>query len=145
MRVQALGHAVIKVRDLRRAEEFYCGVLGMTLAARHPTMPMTFITLGNHHDLALLEVGADAPEAPRKAPGLFHLAFKVGDSVDELRQVKAELEQAGVKVNAAIDHTVSQALYLDDPDGNGVELYVDGPDVWKQDPERVTDGVPLEL
>jgi len=145
MKVHKLGHAVIKVRDLQRAEEFYHGLLGIPLAARHPTMPMTFLTLGDHHDLALLEVGDEAPDADRKSPGLFHLAFKVGDTTDELRAVKAELEAAGVTVHAAVDHTVSQALYLDDPDGNGVELYVDGSDVWRREPERVADGAPLAL
>ncbi|MYJ02229.1 MAG: VOC family protein, partial [Chloroflexi bacterium] len=50
-----------------------------------------------------------------------------------------------VKVYATIDHTVSQSLYLNDPDGNGVELYVDGSDVWKTDPQAVAGGVPLEL
>ena len=63
-------------------------VLGMEVAARHPTMPMTFYTLGNHHDLALLEVGDDAPQADRKSTGLYHLAFCVGDTLDELRAVR---------------------------------------------------------
>jgi catechol 2,3-dioxygenase len=108
-------------------------------------MPMTFITLGNHHDLALLEVGEDAPEAPHEAPGLYHLAFKVGDTLDELRDAKAHLERNGVKVERVVDHTVSRSLYLSDPDGNGLELYVDGSDVWREDPQRVTDMAPLAL
>ena len=106
---------------------------------------MTFFTLGDHHDLALLEVGEDAPDAPANAPGLYHLAFKVGDSLEELQQVKAELEAAGVRIDAVTDHTVSQALYLRDPDGNGVELYVDGSAVWKSDPQRVAESRPLKL
>lgn len=145
MKVRELGHAVIKVRDRERAEAFYGDVLGMELAARHPTMPMTFYTLGNHHDLALLEVGADAPEANRRSTGLYHLAFCVGDTLDELRAVRDELEAAGVKIHATIDHVVSKSLYLDDPDGNGVELYVDGSDAWKTDPQQVAQGEPLEL
>ena len=145
MKVRELGHAVIKVRDRDRSEAFYGGVLGMKLAARHETMPMTFYTLGNHHDLALLEVGDEAPDADRNAPGLFHLAFCVGQTLDELRAVRAELEAAGVKIHATIDHVVSKSLYLNDPDGNGVELYVDGSDVWKTDPQAVAQGAPLEL
>ena len=145
MKVQALGHAVIKVRDRKRAEAFYGDVLGIPIAARHPTMPMTFFTLGNHHDLAILEVGEDAPDAVETAPGLFHLAFKVGDTLAELRAVKGELEAAGVPIAGAVDHTVSQALYLRDPDGNGIELYVDGSDVWRSDPQRVAESKPLEL
>ena len=145
MRVRELGHAVIKVRDRERSEAFYGGVLGMQLAARHEQMPMTFYTLGNHHDLALLEVGADGPDADPKAPGLYHLAFCIGETLDELRAARDELEAAGVKVRAVIDHVVSKSLYLSDPDGNGVELYVDGSDVWKTDPQAVAQGEPMTL
>ena len=59
--------------------------------------------------------------------------------------MRDELEAAGVKIYATIDHTVSRSLYLDDPDGNGVELYVDGSDVWKTDPQAVAQGEPLKL
>jgi catechol 2,3-dioxygenase len=145
MKVQALGHAVLKVRSLERAEQFYNGVLGMPIAARHQTMPMTFFTLGNHHDLAILAVGDDAPDAPRNAPGLYHIALKVGDTLDELRAVKDHLEQNGVKIDATIDHVVSKSIYIRDPDGNGVELYVDASDVWKEDPQQVAQGAPLAL
>lgn len=145
MKVRELGHAVIKVRDMASAEAFYGDLLGMELAARHDSMPMTFYTLGNHHDLALLEVDADGPDAVPNAPGLYHLAFCIGDSLDQLRDARDELEAAGVKVAAVIDHTVSQSLYLTDPDGNGVELYVDGSDVWKTDPQQVAQGEPLAL
>ena len=145
MKVQALGHAVLKVRNQEQAEQFYNGVLGIPIAARHETMPMTFFTLGNHHDLAILAVGDDAPDAPRNAPGLFHIALKVGDTLDDLREVKQHLESAGVKVDRTIDHVVSQSIYLTDPDGNGVELYVDGSDVWKEDPQQVAQGKALAL
>ena len=69
----------------------------------------------------------------------------MGTSLDELRAVKAELEAAGVTVDNVFDHTVSQSLYLKDPDGNSVELYVDGSDVWKTDPQAVATIVPLTL
>ncbi len=108
MKVRELGHAVIKVRNSERWEQFYGDILGMKLAARHEQMPMTFYTLGNHHDRALLEVGEDGPEtADPKAPGLYHLAFCIGDKLDELRQARDELEAAGIKVSATIDHVVS--------------------------------------
>ena len=145
MKVQALGHAVLKVRNQERAEQFYNGVLGIPIAARHETMPMTFFTLGNHHDLAILAVGDDAPDAPQNAPGLYHIALKVGDSLEELREVKEHLERSGVTIDRTIDHTVSQSIYLRDPDGNGVELYVDGSDVWKEDPQQVAQGKALAL
>ncbi len=145
MQVQALGHAVLKVRNLERAEAFYNGVLGIPIAARHPSGMMTFFTLGNHHDLALLAVGDGAPAAPNNAPGLYHVAFKVGDTPEQLRQAKEDLERAGVAIDGSADHTVSLALYIHDPDGNGIELYVDASDEWKRDPSRVTDIKPLVL
>jgi catechol 2,3-dioxygenase len=145
MKVQTLGHVVIKVRNQERAEAFYNGVLGIPIAARHETMPMTFFTLGNHHDLAVLATEDDAPAPPKTSPGLFHIALKVGDSLDELRETKAKLEEAGVKVDAIIDHEVSKSIYIRDPDGNGVELYVDASDSWKTDPSRVAQGEPMTL
>ncbi|MGI8927474.1 MAG: VOC family protein [Tepidiformaceae bacterium] len=147
MKIQALGHAVIKVRNVQRAEDFYNGILGLPIAARmeSPMGPMTFFTLGNHHDFAVLGMGDDAPAPPRNAPGLFHVAFKVGDTLDELREVKTHLEAAGVRIDATIDHTVTDSLYLRDPDGNGIELYVDVSDVWKSDPQSVASGVALAL
>ena len=144
MHIQQLGHVVLKVRDMGRAEAFYTGVLGLPVAARLDEM-MTFFTLGNHHDFAIVAVGPDGPDAPANAPGLLHVAFKVGTSLDELRAVKAELEAAGVTVDNVFDHTVSQSLYLKDPDGNSVELYVDGSDVWKTNPQAVATIVPLTL
>jgi catechol 2,3-dioxygenase len=145
MKVQSLGHVVVKVRNQERAEAFYNGVLGIPIAARHDEMKMTFFTLGNHHDLAVLATGDDAPAAPRDAPGLFHIALKVGDNLDDLRATKEHLEQAGVKIDAIIDHEVSNSIYIRDPDGNGVELYVDAADTWKEDPQRVAQGKPMTI
>ena len=81
----------------------------------------------------------DAPGPPMgRRRGLYHIGIKVGDSLDELRQVKLELEQARVSIDGMSDHTVSQSLYLRDPDGNEVELYVDADEsVWKNDPAAV--------
>jgi catechol 2,3-dioxygenase len=146
VQIEQLGHAVLKVRDMGRAEDFYCGVLGLPVAARlEQGATMTFFTLGNHHDFALVAVGAGGPDVADDSPGLFHVAFKVGDSLDQLRAVEKELEAAGVAIEMTADHTVTQSIYLRDPDGNGVELYVDGSDVWRTDPQRVADMVPLEL
>jgi len=143
MQVQQLGHAVLKVRDTRRAEAFYNGILGMPIAARRGTS-MTFFTLGNHHDFAVMAVGPDAPAAPPGTPGLLHLAFKVGTTAEELRRVKTELDAAGIEITYSADHTVTLSLYLQDPDGNGIELYVDTSDVWRTHPHAVAaPSVPL--
>jgi catechol 2,3-dioxygenase len=121
MKVQSLGHVVIKVRNQQRAEAFYTGVLGLPVAARLEPMHMTFFTLGNHHDVAVMAVEDPAPDAPEHAPGLFHAAFKVGDAVDQRREAKAAVDSVGLTVKA-YDHGVTKAIYIPDPDGNTVEL-----------------------
>jgi catechol 2,3-dioxygenase len=69
---------------------------------------------------------------------LYHIGIKIGDSLEELRTAKKELEQRGIPISGMSDHTVTQSLYLQDPDGNEVELYVDAPEVdWKQDPSAI--------
>ena len=145
MPVRSLGHAVLNVRNLDRAEEFYHGVLGLPIATRSDEFKMTFFTLGNHHDLAVRAVGDDAPPPNPKGAGLYHVAFCVGDSLDELRAMKEHIEQRGVKIDRVIDHDVTCSLYLRDPDGNGIELYVDTSDVWKKEPSAVATGKPLTL
>src|SRR5437867_4497734 len=80
------------------------------------------------------------------SPGFYQIGIKSGDSLDELRQAKAELDRAGVPIGGMSDHTVSQSLYLQDPDGNEVELYVDAdPSIWNRDPAAVTPTKPLRL
>lgn len=144
MQVRSLGHVVLKVRDLERAEAFYAGLLGLPVATRSPELGMTFFTLGDHHDFAIAAVGESAPAAPDNAPGLAHVAFKIGDDLDTLRAARAELEAAGIAA-VAREHGVSQSLYLRDPDGNVVEVYVDGADDWRRDASLVARSDPLTL
>jgi catechol 2,3-dioxygenase len=144
MKVRSLGHVVIKVRNQQRAEAFYNGLLGIPIAARYPQMSATFFTLGNHHDFAVVAIGDDAEDPPAKSAGLLHVAFNIGDSIDELREARVKLEDAGLKVEAR-DHTVSKSIYFNDPDGNCIELYVDSSDAWKQNPQLVAHSEPLEL
>jgi catechol 2,3-dioxygenase len=146
MKIRQLGHVVLRVTDLERAERFYSGLLGLPIVTRFDQdgMKMTFFTLGNHHDFAVMEVSGEGSSAAESAVGLHHVAFKIGDSLDELREAKAHLEAGGVAVNP-VNHEVTQSLYFSDPDGNGVEVYVDGSDVWKREPDRVAQLYPLEL
>jgi len=138
MHVHALGHVVLKVQSLERSERFYTGLLGLRVCARlTEPFPMTFFTLGNHHDFALMEVGDDAARPAPQTTGLAHVAFKVGDSLEELRAAKNHLRQAGIVIAYEMDHTVTQSLYLHDPDDNEIELYVDTADTWKTDPLAV--------
>jgi catechol 2,3-dioxygenase len=144
MKIKALGHVVLRVSDRTRAEDFYHGLLGLPIAARLDKggPKMAFFTLGNHHDFAVMEVGAAT--SGQDGVGLHHVAFNIGGGLDDLRQAKAQLEAAGIKVTP-IDHEVTKSLYFEDPDGNGVEIYVDASDVWRQDPQRVAQIAPLAL
>jgi catechol 2,3-dioxygenase len=139
MLVQALGHVVLKVRDLQRSEAFYSGALGIPIISRisHPIY-MTFFTLGNHHDFAIKEVGEDAPLPDPDATGLAHVAFKIGDSIDEFRSVKTELDAAGITILYEADRVFTKSLHLHDPDENEIELYIDTSDTWKTNIEPVT-------
>ncbi|MEM9682739.1 MAG: VOC family protein [Pseudomonadota bacterium] len=147
MRIHALGHVVLKVRDLDRSAAFYRDVLGLKEVARYPNRRMAFFVISdNHHDIALIETDSAAPDAPQDAPGLAHVALKVGDSLDELRAAKSQLDQHGVSVERQVDHHVSKSLYFSDPDGNRLEFFVDNAErPWLEDPQLVATGKPLEL
>jgi catechol 2,3-dioxygenase len=146
MRACKLGHAVLKVRSLAVSVPFYRDVLGLTEVARYGTQ-MAFFSCGdNHHDLALLEVGSQAASPVSNQVGLYHLAFKVGESLDELRAFRDHLAAHGVAIVGQADHRVSQALYCHDPDGILIEVYVDAdPTLWRDDPGAVAHVGPLTL
>lgn len=146
MKIKALGHVVVRVTDRARAEEFYGGVLGLPVIARYDEhgMKMAFFTLGNHHDFAVMEVSGEGSSRSASAVGLHHVAFNIGTNIDELREAMAKLEAAGIVVRP-IDHEVTKSLYFQDPDGNGVELYVDASDVWRREPQRVAYAEPMAL
>jgi catechol 2,3-dioxygenase len=146
MRIQGVGHVVLKVRDLERATRFYRDVLGLKEVARLGDRMVFFSAGANHHDLAVLKVGPEAPDPPRGAVGLYHVALKIGEALEELRAAKAHLEAHGVRLLGTSDHRVSQSIYFEDPDGNGLELFVDAdPTIWEQDPSTVATVKPLTL
>ena len=146
MQIKALGHVVLKVRNLERSLAFYRDVLGMKEVARLRTTMVFFSFGNNHHDLALLQIGELATSPAQTSVGLFHVAFKVGDSLDQLRECKKNIEQHGVPLLGTSDHTVSQSLYIQDPDGIEIELYVDAdPSVWRDNPAALTTLKPLIL
>lgn len=146
MKIQALGHVVVRVADRARAEKFYTEVLGLPLCARYDGAgaKMAFFTLGDHHDFAVMEVSGGERGPAEPAAGLHHVAFKIGDDIEQLREAKSRLEAAGIAPDP-IDHEVTKSLYFADPDGNGIELYVDASDVWRRDPQRVAQIHPLAL
>ena len=148
MKAQDLGHVVFYVKDLKPSLAFYRDLLGFQEVGRIFNGTAAALTSGRtHHELLLIQVGdAPGPLSGRRR-GLYHIGIKIGDSLDELRTAKKELEQAGVQVEGMSDHTVSQSLYLRDPDGNEVELYVDADEaLWKNNPASVLAPIkPLQL
>jgi catechol 2,3-dioxygenase len=118
-----IGHAHLKVRDLDRATAFYTQFFSLQIVERVQDA-YVFLSGGEfHHEIALQNVGADAPRPPRHGTGLYHVAFEVPDKISFARAYKA-LTDAGVQV-ATVDHCISWAMYFDDPDGNGLEIYWD--------------------
>jgi catechol 2,3-dioxygenase len=130
-----IGHVHLKVADLDRALKFYCGVLGFELQQRFGSSAAFISAGGYHHHIGLntWESAGGLPPPPRST-GLYHLAILYPTRAalaDALRRLIA----AGVELDGASDHGVSEALYLRDPDGNGVELYWDRPpEKWPRTP-----------
>jgi catechol 2,3-dioxygenase len=122
-----IGHVHLKVADLDRALQFYCGVLGFELTQRYGRDAAFISAGGYHHHIGLNtweSKGGSAP--PPGTTGLYHVALLYPGRA-ELADALKRLMAAGVPLTGASDHGVSEALYLDDPDGNGVELYWDRP------------------
>ena len=149
MKAHYLGHVVFYVREMKRSLAFYRNLLGFELVGemKHPLNAVALRSGRTHHEILLIEVGAAPPPQKGHRLGLYHIGIKMGDSLDELQTVRNELNEAGVFISGMSDHTVSQSLYLEDPDGNEVELYVDDPSVdWKKDPASVVAAIkPLRL
>jgi catechol-2,3-dioxygenase len=150
MEVKELGHLVLYVRNLERSVAFYRDVLGWRIVSPSvPGMPAAAFSSGRtHHELLLIEVGEDAQPNPRgRRVGLYHFGLKVGDSDDELREARQRVQEAGVTLTGSSDHTVTHSLYIEDPDGNEIELYIDVPGVdWANDPELILAPIrPLKL
>jgi len=131
-----IGHVHLKVADLERALGFYSGVLGFELQQRFGPEAAFVSAGGYHHHIGLNtwhSKGGSPP--PPGTTGLFHLAIRY-PTRRALADALQRLIDAGIRLTGASDHGVSEALYLDDPDGNGVELYWDRPrEQWPQPQE----------
>ncbi|MBX6388311.1 MAG: VOC family protein [Frankia sp.] len=155
MEIKELGHLVLYVRNIERSAAFYRDVLGFRQILPGPNnqnplrLPIAAYSSGRtHHELLLIEVGEDAASLPRgRRVGMYHFGLKVGDSDDELREVLAHIRRHGVPIAGASDHTVTHSLYIFDPDGNEIELYIDVPGVdWRSDETLIAAPIkPLRL
>lgn len=130
-----LGHVVLYVRELARSVAFYRDMVGLALVGEIFAGRAAMLSGGAaHHELLLIQVGdAPGPLSGRRI-GLYHIGWKIGDDLSALRILHTRLQTAGYAIDGAADHTVSQSIYLRDPDGNELELYVDDPSVdWRND------------
>ena len=149
MKAEYLGHIVFYVKDLESSLGFYEQILGWDRITSD-TLPFNAAALSSgrtHHELLLIEVRA-APKRPiGKRIGFYHAAFKIGDTIDELKSAYKDLIKYGVDIIGTSDHIVSKSIYLLDPDGNEIELYIDDPQCdWKSDPTLVLSPIkPLSL
>jgi catechol 2,3-dioxygenase len=139
MEVQELGHVVLYVSNLEQSRHFYGDVLGWKEITSERQGAAMFSAGRTHHELLLLEVGESAqPIPPGRRVGMYHFGLKVGTTDEELIAAIQEVEAAGVTIVGAADHTVTHSLYIQDPDGNEVELYIDvQPEIWRDDPRAV--------
>lgn len=131
-----IGHVHLKVADLERALQFYCGVLGFQITQRYGTQA-AFVSAGGYHH----HIGLNTWESrggPSPAPGttgLYHVAI-LYPTRRSLAAAWQRVRSAGIELDGAADHGVSEALYLRDPDDNGVELYWDRPpEAWPRTPQ----------
>ncbi|MGO1522053.1 MAG: VOC family protein, partial [Sphingobacterium sp.] len=131
-----IGHVHLKVADLTRALAFYQGVLGFELTTRYGDQAAFVSAGGYHHHIGLNTWHSkDMPSASPEGVGLYHTAI-VYPTRKDLAAALDRLRDAGYPLTGAADHGVSEALYLDDPDGNGVELYWDRPrEEWPRHPD----------
>lgn len=123
-----IGHVHLKVADLQRSMDFYCGLLGFEVTTLYGTDAAFISAGGYHHHIGLNTwYSKNAPPAPMRSAGLFHTAILYPTRKD-LAVIYKRLLEAGYPLTGVADHGVSEALYLNDPDHNGVELYYDRPE-----------------
>ena len=142
-----LGHVVLYVRDLEKSSAFYRDVVGLgQIGLIFNGTGALFSGGRTHHELLLIQVDHAPGPLQGKRLGLYHVGWKVGDDMDALRDALHRVEAFGTEIDGLADHTVSHSLYVRDPDGNEVELYVDEPnydwnerDDWMEAPVKPLD------
>lgn len=148
MKVKELGHIVLYVRDLGRSRRFYGDLLGWKEVAQFGSAGAVFSSGRTHHELLLLEVGPGAAPIPAgRRVGLYHFGLKIGETDEELGRALEELRESRTPISGTADHGVAHSIYIEDPDGNEIELYIDvQPEVWREDPSAIVAPVrPLRL
>jgi len=133
--VTELGHVVYYVKNLEASLKFYHEAVGLEVSGKIFNGRAALLTGGRtHHELLLIQVGEAIGPLAGKRIGLYHVGWKIGESLQELRHTRDSILEQGYQIDGLSDHTVSQSIYLRDPDGNEVELFVDDPSFdWEND------------
>ena len=127
LKPRKLGHAVLRVRDLKRSEEFYADFLGLDVKRRGESMVFFRSTKDIDHDLAIQKLGDDAPGPEQTRVGLYHLAFEF-DSFDQIVEAYRLVKERNIRIAEFGDHGDTKGLYLLDPDGIEIELSAFAPE-----------------
>ena len=136
MKIYELGHAVLYVTNIEKSTSFYRDILGFPVIGTASGMA-AFSSGRTHHELLLIEIGGKPKHKKVIEPGLYHLGFKIGNNEKELKAALQELQKAKIEIVGTADHTVTKSIYIKDPDGNEIELYVDVSDEWKKNSQVV--------
>ncbi|HIN06786.1 MAG TPA: VOC family protein [Dehalococcoidia bacterium] len=140
-----LGHVVLRVRDLKRSEEFYTKFLGLEVKGRGGDRMVFFRSNEDtDHDLAISNVGADAPGPEANRVGMYHLAYEF-DSIEDIKEAYRLTQELGVEIAGFGDHGEIKGLYVRDPDGIEIELCAFAPE-YKDTPleQLLTQGEPVK-
>ncbi|MBV9324747.1 MAG: TIGR03086 family protein [Chloroflexi bacterium] len=145
IRARELGHAGMYVRDLEASVRFYHDFLGFDISGRLPGT--VFVTSGrSHHEFALIEPGPECVGGPKQpAFGLNHVAVRVGETIEDLRNAHRRLVEAGTPIVGMFDFVIQKAIQIEDPDGTIVELYIDTDAPWRTDPSIFEKALPKAL
>ena len=140
-----LGHIVIRVRDAQRSEDFYTKVLGLEVRNRTRGGKMRFFTSNPDidHEIAVAEIGEDAVGPFPDQVGLYHMAWELAD-MDELKDAYQVVLDNNVEIAGFGDHGVTKGLYIRDPDGIEIELFVDAPEFEKTPLQEPLTGASLQ-
>lgn len=145
IKARELGHAGMYVRDLEASVRFYHDFLGFDISGRLPGT--VFVTSGrSHHEFALIEPGPECVAGPKQpAFGLNHVAIRIGESIEDLRNVHRRLVETGTPIEGIVDFVIQNSILIEDPDGTTVELYIDTDVPWRTDPSIFEKALPKAL
>jgi catechol 2,3-dioxygenase len=136
VKIIELGHVVLYVSDIERSAHFYGEVLGFEQISKDAGTAL-YSSGRTHHELLLIEIGGSPKEPSHPTPGLYHIGFKIGDGHQAIIDAYQYLRELGVRIVGTADHTVTESIYVLDPDGNELELYSDMGDGWKTNPKLI--------